>query len=67
MEIIFFFCELKREKTKYDFDNDSNLVEKKISDIFPMNYYKLTETVKMGTKSQNNWRKLKTKYFNNFN
>ena len=62
-----FFCELKREKTKYDFDNDSNLVDKKISDIFPMDYYKMTETLKMGTKSQNKWRKLKTKYFNNFN
>jgi cation-transporting ATPase 13A3/4/5 len=60
------FCELKREKTKYDFDNDSNLVDKKISDIFPSNYYKITETVEK-TKSQNNWKKLKTKYFNNFN
>ena len=56
-----FFYELRREKTKYDFDNDSNLIDKKISDIFPMNYYKITETVKMETKGQKNWRKLKTK------
>ena len=62
-----FFCELKREKTKYDFDNDSNLVDRKISDIFPRNYYKMTETVKMETKSRSNWRKLKAKYFNNLN
>ena len=60
-----FFSELIRQKTKYDFDNDSNLIDKKISDIFPMNYYKITETVKMETKGQKNWRKLKTKYFNN--
>ena len=62
----FYFTEIKREKTKYDFDNDSNLIDKKISDIFPRNYYKITETVKMETKSQKNWRKLKTKYFNKF-
>ena len=60
-----FFSELRREKTKYDFDNDSNLIDKKISDIFPMNYYKITETVKMETKGKQNWKKLKTKYFNN--
>ena len=60
-----FFSELKREKTKYDFDNDSNLIDKKISDIFPMNYYKITETVKIENKGQKNWKKLKTKYFNN--
>ena len=63
---IFYFNEIKREKTKYDFDNDSNLIDKKISDIFPRNYYKITETIKMETKSQKNWRKLKTKYFNKF-
>ena len=63
---IFYFNEIKREKTKYDFDHDSNLIDKKISDIFPRNYYKITETVKMETKSQKNWRKLKTKYFNKF-
>jgi len=62
-----FFKELKREKTKYDFDNDLNLIDKKISDIFPRNYYKITEAVKMENKSQKNWRKLKSKYFNNFN
>ena len=61
------FSELKREKTKYDFDNDSNMIDTKISDIFPMNYYKITEMVKMETKSQKNWRKLRSKYFNNFN
>jgi hypothetical protein len=38
----FYFTEIKREKTKYDFDNDSNLIDKKISDIFPRNYYKIT-------------------------
>jgi hypothetical protein len=62
----FYFREIKREKTKYDFDNDSNLIDKKISDIFPRNYYKITETVKTETKSQKYWRKLKTKYLNKF-
>ena len=61
-----FFNELKRESTKYDFDNDSNLINKKISDIFPKNYYKITENVKMEIKSQKNLKKLKTKNSNNF-
>ena len=58
---------IESNKNKYDFDNNYNLIDKKISDIYPKNYYKITESLKKDIKKLKDTKRLKSKVYKKLN